>query len=191
MRHITPPVALVLSFVLVGAAFLGPGAGRARACSCAGLPGLAEELRAADAVFAGEVANVEADPSSAVGGVRSPGSVTLDVEAAWKGVSENRVVLEGQGDGVSCSYVFEEDERYLVYAGRFEEGESLEASICSATKPLARAEEDLAALGPPPVTLAEVELVTTGGPPIVTGTAVALSTLALLGASVLLRTRRT
>jgi hypothetical protein len=173
---------------MVGAVFLGPGAGRAHACSCAGSPSSTDELYWPDAVFAGEVIDVEEDTS---GGMPPLSPVTLEVEESWKGVSEERVVVRGYGPEVSCGIEFREGESYLVYARDNESRDvPLEIDFCDATKPLASAEADLAALGPPAVTLSGGELVPTGGPPLVAVTTVALLALALAAADALVRTRR-
>ncbi len=160
-------VTLVLSLVLAG----GPYAGRAYACSCSGIPSVAEGLRGSDAVFSGEMVR---------GGIEDPdpedgtmiGGIQFRVLDAWKGVPGESVVLYGQeaayygeleeGEMVvfsSCAYVFERGERYLVYASRYEDG--LQTGACDRTAPLAEAEKDLDDLGPPADRLTE-----TGGPPL-------------------------
>lgn len=117
--------------------------------------------------------------------------VTLEVEESWKGVSEERTVVRGYGPEVSCGIEFREGERYLVYArDKGEEDVPLETDFCDATKPLARAEADLAALGPSTSTLSGGELVPTGGPPLVGAMAVTLFALTLAVAGALLRARR-
>jgi hypothetical protein len=94
--------------------------------------------------------------------------VTLEVEKSWKGVSEDRIVVRGYRPEPSCGIEFREGERYLVYArDNGEEDVPLETNFCDPTKPLARAEADLAALGPPTSTLSGGELAPTGGPPLV------------------------
>jgi hypothetical protein len=134
------------------------------------------------------VIDVEEDTS---GGMPSLSPVTLEVEESWKGVSEECVVVRGYGPEVSCGIEFREGERYLVYARDNESQDvSSEADYCDATKPLAYVQADLAALGPPSVTLSGGELVPTGGPPLVAVTAVALLALALAAAGALVRARR-
>ena len=64
--------------------FLGQGAGRAHACKCAGSPSSTDELYWSDAVFAGEVIDVEEDTS---GSMPPLSPVTLELEESWKGVS--------------------------------------------------------------------------------------------------------
>lgn len=171
---------LVLSLVLAG----GPYAGRAYACSCSGVPSVAEGLQGSDAVFSGEMVR---------GGIEDPdpedgtviGGIQFRVLDAWKGVPGESVVLYGQeaayygeleeGEMVvssSCAYVFERGERYLVYASRYEDG--LQTGACDRTAPLAEAEKDLDALGPPADRLTE-----TGGPPLPLAALVAAAALSI------------
>lgn len=137
-------LALVISLVLAG----GPGAGKARACSCAGPLALDEEFRTSDAIFAGEVVSVDEDMLSADGGPPL-GSVSFDVSESWKGVSEQSAFVYGQGNGASCGIDFAKGEDYLVYAYRTgaEGSGPLETNLCKATKPLSEAETDLRLLG--------------------------------------------
>lgn len=135
---------LVVSLLLV--AFVVK---EAHACSCVA-SSLEEQLQRADAVFSGEVVNVEEDYStSPSGGPPLLGPVTFKVEESWKGVSKEPVVVHGYGEGGGdCSIQFREGKQYLVYAqrsGRDGDG-PLQTGICSGTKPLAVAREDLEAL---------------------------------------------
>ena len=139
------------------------------------------------APFAGEVIDVEEDTS---GGMPPLSPVTLKLEESWKGMSEGRVAVRGYGPEVRCGIEFRKGERYLVYAHDNEsQYVSFETGFCDATKPLAYAKADLAALGPPAVTLSGRQLVPTGGPPLVAVTAVALFALVLAAAGALLRAR--
>jgi len=121
------------------------------------------EIRHSDAVFSGKVQSIDKDVTTAGGGFPPfpPGRVTLDVQDSWKGVSTESVSIDGQGDGINCHTMFEEDETYLVYASR--KGEDADAPLqnnaCAATKPLEYAKADLRVLGSPPDDLPE-----TGGP---------------------------
>jgi hypothetical protein len=140
----TKAVLLVVALItsLVHASSLG--AGGAYACSCAQAPTLAEESRTSDAVFSGEVLDIE-ENELAPGPGPPLGRVTFDVREAWKGVSEESIVVYGQGNEVSCGIDFEKDRSYLVYAYRSSDGpgDHLETGFCNATKPLAEAEADL------------------------------------------------
>jgi hypothetical protein len=129
---------LLLAFVL--------STGEARACSCVGMT-LEEQIQNSEAIFSGVVVDVaeSADPYA------SPGPVTFDVEAAWKGVTGETAVFLGYEPGSSCDVGFEVGESYLVYAylsGENGEG-PLSTNICSGTKLLSSAGADLLALGPP------------------------------------------
>jgi hypothetical protein len=71
--------------------------------------------------------------------------VKLRVERSWKGPSCTELKVEtGRGDG-DCGYPFEVGKSYLVYAHK--DGEVLRTNICTRTRPMDIAEEDLTALG--------------------------------------------
>lgn len=163
-------VAGILALSLVtGLLLAGPYAGTAHACSCAGAQSVAAAYRGADAVFSGEmVRGGLPDPAPEDGAMF--GGIEFRVIEAWKGVSGSSAVLYGQDPAYygklekdqmvvvsSCAYGFEKGERYLIYAHRHEDG--FQTGACDRTAPLAGAEKDLQALGPP----AE-RLVDTGGP---------------------------
>lgn len=108
------------------------------ACSCA-MPGTpSEELKESTAVFSGMVINIDRDLTGYEYKVR------FDVEKIWKGISDKTVVVSTGMGGGDCGYEFKEGERYFVYAY----GEnSLGVGICSRTKLLSAAGDDLSALG--------------------------------------------
>lgn len=125
------------------------GEEEAYACKCA--PSTPEErLQKSSAVFSGEaVAMYEHSPPSGATLKR----VDFEVEASWKGVSEERVVV--QGDGSSCDAPLREGGRYLVYAtgggGQGGETTTFRTSVCQGTTSLESpsAEENLRLFGPP------------------------------------------
>lgn len=80
----------------------------------------------------------------------------------------------------SCAYAFERGERYLVYASRYEDG--LQTGACDRTAPLAEAEKDLDALGPPADRLTE-----TGGPPLPLAAALVAAAALSISCGVLFR----
>jgi hypothetical protein len=121
----------------------------AAACSCLAPGPPAQEMEKADAVFSGRVAAVEpAEPRD--GAVRFPRMrVTLELDRVWKGCEEGEeVALWTALDSAACGYEFASGERYLVYAYAADDG-SLTTSLCSRTRPLGQAAEDLEALGEP------------------------------------------
>lgn len=82
--------------------------------------------------------------------------VTLQVNTAWKGsVARETVVYTGSGGG-DCGYSFQQGVEYLVYASSVRAGTSPQVfptnafvtNICSRTRPLSEASDDLVALGP-------------------------------------------
>lgn len=106
-------------------------------------------------MFSGVVVDVE----KRVGFSTSPprpvlGRVTFDVEEAWKGISQEPVIVSGYGTGADCGIGFSEGQRYLVYAlGEPGGGAPLSTTYCAGTRLLAKAERDLQELGPAVLTL--------------------------------------
>src|SRR5688572_27550768 len=114
------------------------------ACSCSPSPGPLESLAFADTVFVGTVIGIEA-ASYPDGDFEMPyRRVTLRVSQTWKGpVTFTKVVNTGLGSG-DCGVEFWEGSSCLVYAyGSIEYW----TSICSRTRHLSFAAEDLQALG--------------------------------------------
>jgi len=145
-------VVLAVNLALAG----GPGARSAYACSCAGVPSAEEGLRNSDAVFWGEVTNVEGqdlspDNSLDLGPVAFLGPVTFEVKEYWKGDVPESVVVRGQGAGASCGLNFEQGKSYLVFAYRSGDARDalLGTDLCSATGPLTNVEDAPRVLGPP------------------------------------------
>ena len=94
--------ALVVNLVRVSTL----NAGEAPACSCAEGFSAQEELRGSDAVFWGEVVSVEKHGLTA----STPpllGPVTFGVRGSWKGMSQEQVIVHGQGSGASCGLDFD------------------------------------------------------------------------------------
>lgn len=111
----------------------------ALACTCAPPPPPAEARDAADSVFSGRVLSV------------TPGKNGLDVEIqvdrSWKQARCGTVVVQTASDSAACGFGFEVGKSYLVYAD-IEKGK-LTTSLCSRTRAIEDAGEDLAALGEP------------------------------------------
>lgn len=110
-------------------------------CSC--LPSSAREAFAhATQVFSGHVMAFE-DPyaKDVIQDSLSPVTITFAVERVWKGDVGSTVRVQTARGGESCGFAFRTGEQYLVYA--YNSG----VSLCSRTTELARASEDLGALG--------------------------------------------
>lgn len=148
----------VLALALTAAAlWLLAGSGTVHACSCV-MPGApAEELKSHAAVFAGQV--VSLSQPNRFGQAVSPSfaetGVEFQVNRVWKGdVGENTRITTPPTGG-ACGVPFVEGEEYLVYAyASAQEDGGYAANICSRTRPLSEAAEDLEALGEgnPPAT---------------------------------------
>jgi hypothetical protein len=107
----------------------------ADACSCAG-PGLpCDAAWRADAVFVGHIVSIE---SSSMGGRL----VQLAVVEAFRGFQLSQVTLVTGYGQADCGYPFRMGESYVVYAHRSPTGQ-LSTSICSRTRPVANAADDL------------------------------------------------
>lgn len=150
--RLTPLVLLALSLVV-----LLPDC--ASACMCAVEGGPKERAREAiagsDAVFSGEVVEIEKEPPdtemvegtmlTVMGGGGRKATVTLRVSEVWKGPTLQTVRFTTPvADGISCAHPFEEEREYLVYANGEQD---LKVGGCSETKPLSGANVDLALLG--------------------------------------------
>jgi hypothetical protein len=141
MKSIYKHVLLVLSAVILFSC-----APEVRACSCAETRPTCEEFGSAKAVFIGKVIGAK-EQRQARGDDGSTttydvGEIYFKVEETFLGVKGARVVIHSGTGGGDCGYWFRRGQRYLVYAY----GESLEAlgtNICTRTRLLANAEEDL------------------------------------------------
>lgn len=127
--HWIAGLALVAGLTLSDAVF---------ACSCVMPPGPEAARDASDAVFSGKVTGIARSGRML--------EVTIQVDRAWKGAPCGELTLETAADGATCGFGFEEGKSYLVYAA--EEG-GLTTNLCTRTRSIDQAEEDLAALGEP------------------------------------------
>jgi 5-hydroxyisourate hydrolase-like protein (transthyretin family) len=133
MRH------LIAASVLL---ILTVNADPASACSCALSGPPCQNYFQVDAVFIGTVrtiTEVEAPPDPMPFRRRL---VTFTVERALRGLEGTSAgVTTGMGGG-DCGYAFRAGERYLVYAYKAQDGQ-LHTGICSRTRPIAEAADDL------------------------------------------------
>jgi hypothetical protein len=131
---------LLLAFLIGILSFQAPQ--QAHACSCA-MPGSTqEEIDRTDVIFSGTVDDVRASGEMQFG-------VTMTVNEDWKGLEASEreeVSVYTATDSAACGYGFQEGEEYLVYGYRDQETGDVRVALCSATKLLAQADEDLAAL---------------------------------------------
>ena len=120
-------------------------AGEARACSCGGPGAPCEAAWRVDAVIAGIVRSVEAIDHPELGAPYQSTLVRFEVDRAFVNGSPGIVELTTGRGGGDCGYQFVAGKRYLVYASKQASGR-LSTGICSRTRPLEAAAEDLAYL---------------------------------------------
>ena len=123
--------------------FLAMGSTQAKACSCAPPAPVKDALATSAEVFSGEVLKVEhlsnGNPFASV-------RVTLRVIESWKGPLEFEKTLFTASNGAACGVYFREGSQYLVYASYGRAG--LSTNLCTRTKSLQFAQDDLDELGP-------------------------------------------
>lgn len=126
--------------VLLGVVLLWPTS-EASACSCVAEVPLCESFWSTPVVFEGEVLAVDAIPHPNTPRHFRHRLARFRVDRVWRGaLGDTAEVRTGAGGG-DCGYAFRKGTKYLVYA--YERGGSLTTGICSRTRPLSRAGEDL------------------------------------------------
>ena len=113
----------------------------ARACSCMTGTPLCETLWKTPVVFAGEVIDITDVPGGFDSRLPENRRVTFRVEQSWREDVPREVHVRTGSGGGDCGYPFIKGVRYLVFAHR--NGEQLTTTICSPTKPISDAGEDL------------------------------------------------
>jgi len=111
-------------------------------CSCV-RPNTTEiEMSKADAVLIGEVLGKSQDETYQIY------EVALKVKKSYKGHFDEEIIIRTGMDSASCGFAFEENKTYLIYAYQHEResGGYFSTGICSRTKLLAEATEDLEVL---------------------------------------------
>ena len=104
-----------------------------------------EELAGAALVFSATVISVREDaPFMGIGALPANGPTTVEfkVHVMWKGELPPSISLTTARYDASCGFTFLEGSRYIVYS---RDGETV--SLCSRTKLIQEADEDLAELG--------------------------------------------
>ena len=103
-----------------------------------------EGLSSSHAVFSGEVTDIKPNEATRFGGLE----VTLRVKRLWKGEPKAEIKVHTAGSSAACGYTFVKGETYLVYALR-DHADPMRVSLCSRTKHIDDAKEDLRFLGKP------------------------------------------
>jgi hypothetical protein len=107
------------------------------ACSCAISPLIEDEIKNADLVFTGTLMGSGIDNQRAI--------ETFSVAKVYKGASVEKIHLYVDLNMPCGKYSFEIGKSYLVFANKQEDG-TFFADICSRTKPLTDAADDLKVL---------------------------------------------
>lgn len=136
-------------FALTGALCALPSV--AVACSCAPPPAPKIALEKSAAVFVGKVTSVEKSQFSS--------KFQFSVSKKWKGIEGNTASIVTASDSAACGINFDENRDYLIYAFKSEGDDQLRTNLCTRTKRVADAADDLAELGAP------VTIETKTGPP--------------------------
>jgi hypothetical protein len=137
------PVLLVM--LLLGGLMFGFEPAPAYACSCVDRPSPAIALQKSAVVFAGEVLSIRKKGLNLFGAEydEHPIRVAFRVTEIWKGADADRLTVRTSMS--TCGFDFDVGRQYLVYA--YESPEGLATGICTRTADLAKASDDLAALG--------------------------------------------
>jgi hypothetical protein len=121
----------------------------ASACSCPSPGPPCQNTFQVDAVFAGTVLSISALPDEGPplrpGEFRIPQALRVEFAAveAFRGVQGPSLSVLTAGSGPACGYAFKKGERYLVYASRNRNGSGFVTGLCSRTRRLADADDDL------------------------------------------------
>ncbi len=136
---------MTLAVLVVTGVLIGRGAD-VRACSCTPPDSPAHELDRAAAVFAGRVTKTEDPATGPIVGSMDPITVTFEISTVWKGAAKPTLSVTTARSGASCGFTFTKGEEYLVYASASDA--RLHVSLCSRTRRLTDAADDLKELGP-------------------------------------------
>jgi hypothetical protein len=127
------------TLVIIAAVTLG-AEGETFACSCATRPAC-QATWTADAVFTGTVVSIEQLDRDSSGEPLQSTRVTFNVDRGFVNSMAGRSEVLTESFS-TCSYSFKAGGKYLVYASKTG-ASGLSTTICSRTRPIAGAEEDL------------------------------------------------
>lgn len=127
-----------LLFLLV---VMGLSATAVQACSCMTSGPPCQAYWKADVIFSGTAKTAKEIPATSTVWQRL--SIRFAIESTYKGrIPGTEVEVRTGTGGGDCGYHFEGGQQYLVYAWANEDG-TLSTNICSRTRPLSEANEDL------------------------------------------------
>ena len=114
-------------------------------CSCEPPPPPAASLEQVDVVFVGTVVSKELRETEPAWFVYF---VSFEVSSSWKGVVEEEITVTTNSDslGSFCGFPFEEGREYLVYGYGVKEEDRIFTGLCTRTKRLEEAQDEIAEL---------------------------------------------
>lgn len=133
--HLTVFVLAVLVLLLLGE--------RAEACSCLVPRPPCETYWKTDAVFTGLVTDSSIITVEGTSVKYQQRMTRIALDQVYRGVEGTGVEIFTSVEGSECGYDFKKNERYVIYAHRSPTDGKLSTSLCSRTKLLSEAKEDL------------------------------------------------
>ncbi|MCE9552016.1 MAG: hypothetical protein K8T91_01375 [Planctomycetes bacterium] len=124
----------------LGLLAVGLAARTVSACSCIQPPPPQQAMEASSAVFTGKVVEIQQGQQQF-----APKRVTFEVDRSYKGLDGGRVEVTTAADGAMCGFGFQKGKSYLVYC--YGDKESLNTNLCTRTKSMENAGDDLKELG--------------------------------------------
>lgn len=118
----------------------------AYACSCGGGGAPCYNYGRSSAVFVGTpiaVRTVAGSTDRNREEYRAPRTFTFSVQQSFLGIQATEIEVSTGAGGGDCGYDFKLGTSYVVYAARYDKSSQLITSICTRTKPLDQAKEDL------------------------------------------------
>ena len=129
------------TLIMIGALTVA-APGRVFACSCMTSGPPCQATWTSDVVFTGTVVSMTLIDHESLGPPYQSKLVTINVDRGFVRATAGMIeVVTGMGGG-DCGYDFKIGQKYLVYASKTASSR-LSASICSRTRPIADAQEDL------------------------------------------------
>jgi hypothetical protein len=114
----------------------------AQACSCSAPATTGEAFKKSTAVFRGRVSKISIPSLDWIGLTRTGAHrVTFEVIKQWKGPSSETAVVVTRLTSEACGFPFEEQKEYLVFV--VAEQKHVQTGICTGTKPIADAEQEI------------------------------------------------
>jgi len=140
MANLFVPMGII---VFLSGAWFFINTGQSHACSCPTPGPPSQELAESEVVFVGEVVRTihfQPPPNS----LTDPIAIEFAVNTVWKGPLYETMFI-APSRGTSCEFRFVDGEKYIVYSPSKET--TPEVNLCSRTRLVAEAQDDLKELG--------------------------------------------